>query len=378
MKNAHTLLKTFCVILTFCLVAEPALVNAQTADMLEQMMRSQRAANSSANSTDTSNSTATSFRSFSANAASKPGVPSSMGTQLMGPMYQVHILGEVVAPGTYRVPASTRLSEAIDLSGGILERGASRSIELRRKGQKTHDYDLVSFKMLGHLDQNPYLLDNDVIYVPLRQTVVQVSGAVRRPATYELTKKTNMKQLIALAGGYSAGVAKSSPIKVIRFNDGKKQLIDVPIDKNDTSHFYVRNSDVVVVPHELTKDIKFDYDIPKLPGDTEIFYPTYEDRIFVLGAVASPGPYAYSPYFNVREYLTQAGGLTKLAKSEKKIYIISSAGKKRKIKQSENVNPGDTIIVPERYMKPESMVQLILGITSAALGITTTVLALTR
>lgn len=376
MKNTSIRAKVVSGILSFFLIAQPALLNAQTQDMIDQLLNSQRSSNST--SQVDSATGANSFRTTQVENDVSVGGKSFKNAQYMGPVYQVHILGEVSQPGTYRVPASTRLSEAIDVAGGILDRGASRTIELRREGTKTRSVDLVSFKVMGDLDQNPYLLDNDVIYIPLKETVVQISGAIKRPATYELTKKTTLKQLIRLAGGYSAGVAKHEAIKIIRYDDGRKELIDVPPTNEETSRFIIKNSDVVVIPHQLTKNIKFDYDIPKLPGDTEIFYPTYEDRIFVLGAVASPGPYAYSPHFNVREYLTQAGGLTKLAKSEKKIYIISSAGKERKIAKNDIVNPGDTIVVPERYMKPESMVQLILGITSAALGITTTVLALTR
>ena len=114
MKNSHALIKTFCVILTIFLVSEPALVNAQTADMLEQMMRSQRSGSASTAASDSSSNGATSFRNYAPGNAAQPG-GRTLGNPQLGPIYQVHILGEVVAPGTYRVPASTRLSEAIDI-----------------------------------------------------------------------------------------------------------------------------------------------------------------------------------------------------------------------------------------------------------------------
>lgn len=302
-------------------------------------------------------------------------IPAGAG---FGPTYQIHILGEVDTPGTYRVAPSTRLSEAVEVAGGVLGRGTERSIELRREGAKTRKIDLVSFKMLGDLDENPYLLDNDVIFVPLRTNVVQIEGAVRRPGIYELNKKLTLHKLVALAGGYSSGLASDQPLKVIRYQNGAKEIIDVPIDDNDTSHFHVDSADVVVVPHIFTKETQFDYDLAKLPGENPVFYASFESRVFVLGAVNDPGPYPFSSYYNLREYITLAGGLTKLAKSAKKIHIVSSDGKRRSGTFNSAVNPGDTIVIPERYMKPESMVQLVLGITSAALGITTTVLALTR
>lgn len=301
-----------------------------------------------------------------------------MSGMIQGASYQVHILGEVQNPGTYRVPVSTRLSEAITRAGGILDRGAQRGIQLRRKGSKTQWIDLLSFKMLGNLDANPYLLDNDVVFVPLKKRVVQIAGAIKRPDSYELTGRTSLKRLIRLAGGFTPGVSHERPVKIIRYSSGHKEVIDVNLDKHNMASFRVKEADIVVIPHLLTEDTEFDYNIPSLPGDSEIFYPSFEERVFVLGAVFKPGPYAFSPYYKVREYLTQAGGLTRLAKSEKKIYVMSALGKKIRAKNVTGINPGDTIIIPERYMSPESLLSLILTITSTAVGITATVLAITR
>ncbi len=297
---------------------------------------------------------------------------------LQGPTYQVHILGEVENPGTFRVPASTRLSEAVQLAGGLLERGAMRGIQLRRKGSKTRWIDLLSFKMMGNLDANPYLLDNDVVFVPLKKNVIQIAGAVKRPDSYEMTGKATLYRLLKLAGGFAPGVAKQAPAKVIRYVNGHKELIDVDLDKSSMSQFRVHGADIVVIPHLLTEGTRFDYNVPNLPGDSEVFFPSFEERVFVLGAVFQPGPYAFSPYYKVREYLTQAGGLTRLAKSEKKIYIMSALGKKIKAENGTQINPGDTIIVPERYMAPETLLTLILTITSTAVGITATVLAIAK
>jgi protein involved in polysaccharide export with SLBB domain len=294
-----------------------------------------------------------------------------------GPSYQVHILGEILNPGTYRVPASTRLSEAIELAGGILERGGTRTVQLRRKGKKTRSVDLIAFKILGDLDSNPYLLDNDVVFIPLKDNVVQIAGAIKRPDTYELTRKTSLLEITKLAGGFSPGVALSAPAKIIRFENENREIIDIPLDSESMKHFRLRSADVVVIPHILTKDKTFDYNIPGLPGDTGLFYPSFEERVFVIGAVDRPGAFPYSPYYSVREYLTLAGGLTKLAK-EKEIKVLASTGETKMVDKQTAINPGDTIVVPERYLRPENWLTLVLGISSTALGITTAILTLTR
>jgi len=298
-------------------------------------------------------------------------------TILEGPSYQIHVLGEVTFPGTYRVLASTRASEAITMAGGILARGSERYIQLRRKGQKTRIIDLMSFKMLGSLQNNPFLLDNDVIYVPLQKHLVQISGAIKRPDFYELRSRSNLFDAVELAGGFSSGTAISQPAKIIRFEDEEKTVIEVPLDKEDMKAFRLRMGDIIVIPHILTKNIDFDYNTPILPGDSDLFYPSFEERVFVIGAVFQPGPQPYSPYYSIREYLTLAGGLTRLAKKNK-VFIIDTLGKKTKADIETAINPGDTIVIPERYLPPERMATLILSITATALTITTTVLALTR
>lgn len=295
----------------------------------------------------------------------------------VGLFYQVHILGEVANPGTYRVTASTRLSEALNLAGGIMERGSQRRIQLRRRDGGGRSVDLVSFKILGSLDQNPFLLDNDVIFVPLTGKVVQIAGAVKRPGSYELIKERNIADLLKVAGGFESGVSEHTPIKVIRYVGGKKNLIDVENDPSALRGFELAGADVVVVPHVLTEDTQFDYNVARLPGDNPLFLPSYEERVFVLGAVENAGPYAFSPYYNIRQYLTLAGGTTKLAKL-KKIRVITVDGKTIKAANNTKVNPGDTIVVPEKYMSPENVVSLVLGITTSILGITTTILTLTR
>jgi protein involved in polysaccharide export with SLBB domain len=291
--------------------------------------------------------------------------------------YQVHILGEVNRPGTYRVPASTRLSEAVQIAGGILERGSERSIELRREAGGGRKVDLLSFKVLGNLDANPYLLDNDVIYVPLKKRVVEIEGAVMRPGIYELKSEKNIEDLVHLAGGFSSGVGNPTPIKVVRFVDHKKEVIDVENESSARKQFQMENADVVVIPHILTEKNKFDYNVAKLPGDNQLFFPSYEERVFVLGAVAQPGPYSFSPYYNLGQYLTLAGGTTKLAKP-KKIRILTAEGKRVKADRNTQINPGDTIVVPEKYMAPETFATLVIGITSSLVAITASVLTLTR
>jgi len=289
-----------------------------------------------------------------------------------GLLYQVHILGEVKRPGTYRVPASTRLSESFQLAGGIKKNGSERSIELRRGGGAGRKIDLISYRLFGRLDDNPYLMDNDVVYVPLKQKVIEVEGAVNRPGIYELKGENRVSDAIRLAGGFSQGVSRKEPIRIIRYDqDEKKQIVDVANASDELKQTELLSGDVIVVPHMFTTGHEFDYNVKELPRDN-VFYPSYEDRVFVIGAVEVPGAYDFNQYYKLSNYIAMAGGLNRMAKGQ--IKLVRSDGTSTKLKQDAPalINPGDTIYVPEKALSRETWISILT--TMASLGLTATAL----
>ncbi len=291
-------------------------------------------------------------------------------------IYQVHILGEVKSPGTYRIAASDRLAEVVRRAGEIGDNGSERRIQLRRKGN-TSTVDLLKFRLEGDLKNNPFVLDNDVIFVPLLKEVIKIVGPVKRPRVYELIGEKTLYDVVKLAGGFANGVAENDPIKIIRFEDSKKELIDVKNDEESMRSFSVKNGDVIAVSHVITSRNKFDYDLADIPG-SNVFFPSYEDRVFVLGGVYKPGPYDFSPYYTIENYITLAGGLEE--RGTKHVTLIRSGGQKLRVKkgkmESTVVNPGDTIKVGKRAMTPAAWTSFVMGVLSFALSTTTTVLIL--
>lgn len=297
------------------------------------------------------------------------------GSAAMGAGYQVHVLGEVRQPGTYYVQASSRLAEAVQRAGGIAENGSARRIELRRKHGGAIKIDLLKFRMSGSLENNPYLMDNDVVFVPLRENVVRVVGAVKRPETYELKDEKKLVDAIDLAGGFNMAIALKEPIRIVRYVDGEKKLIEVENDTQVISEFGVQSGDVIIIPNMITKDTKFDYNVASIPGD-QVFYPSYEDRVFILGGVASPGAYSFTPYHTINQYVSLAGGLTDRGVSKYK--IIGADGKSRRAKESDKVNPGETVMVKQRAMTAVNWTAFAMSFASFGLAASSTVIALTR
>lgn len=260
--------------------------------------------------------------------------------------YNIHVLGEVVSPGTYRLEPSVRVFDALNRAGGILPNGSHRSIQLRRN-ERSRWVDMVSFQLDGDLRQNPYLMENDVVYVPLKKGVIQIEGPVKRPGEYEITGPLTLERAIRLAGDFAVGRSLEEPIRVIRFEaDGRRQIIDVP--QNDPQVFRklpIVKGDIVVIPHVLTKGKTFDYNVRSIPGGT-VFFPTVNDSVYVVGAVQRPGPYPFQPSFHYQDYVGLAGPIN-LA-NVKRTKVLRADGKKRLAKKTSEINPGDTIIVPSR------------------------------
>ncbi len=292
-----------------------------------------------------------------------------------GLFYQVHVLGEVKQPGTYRITPTMRLTDALQMAGGIKKNGSERYIELRSgRGSRGQNIDLFSYKTLGQLSQNPYLQDNNAIFVPLKKRAIEVEGPVRRPGFFELKGEENLQDIIDLAGGFTVGLDAQDTIKVVRYGKGtEKQILPVPTQANDMSHFEVEDGDVIIAPHKFLAGHEFDYNLKKLPNDN-IFYPSYEDRVFVIGAVRIPGAYDFNQNFDIRQYLTLAGGTNNLAKNGS-IKVVTPNGKTNKAKNGiyEGViNPGDTIVVPEKAVPNSFYIGLLP--TVASLGLSATAL----
>ncbi|MBI2500391.1 MAG: SLBB domain-containing protein [Deltaproteobacteria bacterium] len=279
---------------------------------------------------------------------------------------------------TYRVMASTRMAELVGMAGGVTPLGSDRRVELRHeKQQKT--YDLLQFKISADLSQNPYVQDNDIIFVPLKRKTIRIVGAVKRPGEYEMVRETSIDDVVRLAGGFTVGFLVEDGIHIIRFEGSQRQVIKLEPSSSDWKKFDIQGGDVIYIPNVITKKNRFDFGLPKLPGDN-IFYPSFEDRVFVVGAVNEAGAYPFNPYYTISQYLSLAAGKTLMAK--RKLYVVSPDGKRVKVKKGKEegivINPGDTIIVPEKRFDSEGWLSLFMTITNFTTSMIFTIVALSR
>jgi Periplasmic protein involved in polysaccharide export len=114
---------------------------------------------------------------------------------------KIFMLGEVAQPGGYTVSATANAFNALYSVGGPLRRGSLRRIQVIRDGSVADTVDLYDYLADSGTPAPVNLQSGDYIRVPVRGKTVAITGAVERPAYYEMTPGETVRDLIDYAGG---------------------------------------------------------------------------------------------------------------------------------------------------------------------------------
>jgi len=115
---------------------------------------------------------------------------------------QVYVIGEVVQPGAQQISALGTVLTGLYAAGGVTPGANLRRIEVRRLGKVVDTLDLYDYLLRGD-DRNDIRLETgDVVFVPMRGTRARVTGAVKRPAIYEVKERETLSDLLRAAGGF--------------------------------------------------------------------------------------------------------------------------------------------------------------------------------
>lgn len=244
----------------------------------------------------------------------------------------VQISGEVASPGTYVMPAGSRLSDLIDIAGGITQRADLRSAVFSRARLREMEEQLRQ-RYLSEIRKN--LIDGEV------------AGDSRTadPAV--------LKLLDELQGALDEQA------------DGRLQ-IDLPR----------------LAAGDDTADIALsDGDRLNLPAQT--------NAVSVAGQVRAAGSFAYVPGMTAEAYLELAGGLSSYS-DEDNIFIVRADGSVENLGSHSFFNfnrtrhvmlPGDRVVVPidTDYINPFDLAKEVVQFTyQTGVGFAAVVAALKR
>lgn len=200
---------------------------------------------------------------------------------------QINVMGEVVQPGTYSLSSFSTMFHALYRAGGVNDIGSLREVQLVRNGKKVATIDVYDFIMKGKAQDDIRLEEGDVIIVPPYESLVQITGNVKRPMRYEMKKGETLATLINYAGGFTSD-AYTRNLRLVRQN-GKEYQVNT-IDDKDYASYKLTDGDVVTA---------------------EAILDRFTNKLEIRGAVYRPGIYELGDDVNTAKALiVRADSLT--------------------------------------------------------------------
>ena len=220
---------------------------------------------------------------------------------------RIFVLGAVPRPGGYTVSATSNAFNALYSVGGPLQRGSLRRIQVIRDGAVADTVDLYDYLTEGAVPDPVNLQSGDYLRVPVRGKTVAITGAVERPAYYEMTDGETVRDLIEYAGGLAPG-AYTADFEVSRLVPPGEREDDSSVPRTDL------NYDLGAVMAGETTVALADADsvhIRAVPDRTDPAAASSVASVQITGAVYQPGTYALGDSIRtVRNLIRTANGLT--------------------------------------------------------------------
>ena len=199
---------------------------------------------------------------------------------------QVNVMGEVKFPGTYMISSFSSVFHALYSAGGVNDIGSLRSIKVMRNGKVFANLDVYNFIMQGKFKDDIRLQDGDVVLVDPYESLIQISGKVKRPMFYEMKPTETVSTLLDYAGGFT-GDAYKKAVRIVRKSGREYQIYNV--DEIDFSVFRLADGDVLSVDSILQR---------------------FENRVEIRGAVYREGLYQLNGTVNtVKQLIKKAEGV---------------------------------------------------------------------
>ncbi len=224
----------------------------------------------------------------------------------------------VEADGTFTYPMIGRIR-----AGGL----TLRQVEAQLKAQLKND---------GYF-KNPQVT---VAVETYKSQKIFIVGEVRAPGTYPLSGDMNLVEAIARAGS----TLPTASGEVIIVHPASPSVLGPTLPTQDPEANIVR-----VDLRDLQNGV-FSQNAALRDGDT-IFIPRAES-VYLFGQVRNPGAYALQQKnTSVLQALSLAGGVTDRGATGRIRIVRIVKGEKKEIdvKLTDIVQPGDTVVVPERF-----------------------------
>jgi polysaccharide biosynthesis/export protein len=313
----------------------------------------------------------------------------------------VYVQGEVGKPGRYPLSSNMTVADLIRMGGGLKPSADTTLADLthydwQKQGQLNAEHQpvAISAALSGDASANLPLSNGDV--VTIRQlpgwndlgASISVKGEVKHPGTYGIRPGERLSSILLRAGGFQSSAyaygavlqrtqvreleTKEQNQMILRVKDlrsnlellpdtdaKQKQAKEMALQQYQTTLTQLSaNPPVGRVAIRISGDINrwknSTADIEVRAGDALVI-PKRPGFVMVSGQVFNPTAVSYRSGKSAKWYLEQAGGPTTMA-NKKAIFVIRADGSVIGSKESlwagrslsSVLQPGDTVIVPEK------------------------------
>jgi len=203
---------------------------------------------------------------------------------------QIHVMGEVLVPGSYTLSAFATVFHALYSAGGVSDIGSLRTVKLYRNNKIVNTVDIYDYILNGHLSGDIRLQDNDVLVVAPYEALVNIAGKVKRPMYYEMKPSETIGKALEYAGGFASD-AYTKSMRLVRKSGGFMQVFN--IDDSNKDSFSIADGDSLFVDSLMMR---------------------YENMVELKGAVFRPGMYQLGDDTKtVKQLIEYADGLSESA-----------------------------------------------------------------
>lgn len=323
--------------------------------------------------------------------------------------FTVRVSGAVNNQGQFEYLDGMTLEDAIFLADGLRNRAAAYRVEVARRvvDEDTREkVNQVAEVMQFEIDENFSFNGDDAefelqpfdqVFVRAkpnyqRQLTVTIEGEVEFPGEYVLERRdARLTDLIEQAGGLSEfafpqGASMQRILEIVQTeqemeagSDSRENLEALNLEDVDLNRFETVN-DTTITPvgirlADALSSPQGENDLRLQEGDV-IYVPRQLQTVRVEGGVLSPVTMRFVPGRGLQNYINAAGGTTERGQRHR-AYIVYANGEvdrtKRflRLRSNPDVEPGATIIVPEKpasqQLSTQERISLASSIASTAL-----------
>lgn len=323
----------------------------------------------------------------------------------------VTIEGEVARPGKYPLGSDMSAADLVRIAGGLKRSAYRESADLSRymvqDGQRIlgeHEDVPIGRALAGEPDTDVRLRDGDVLTIGQIAgwkeigASIRIKGEIEHPGVYGIQEGERLSSVLRRAGGFRSDAyvygAALERIEVRELSEKSRDELVKRIESGADMKAQASPEMAAFLPAAMQEQkqvltalksqpangrmvIHITPDISKWEGTAndiilrngdEVTIPKQPNFVMVNGQVYNPAAITYQPGKTASWYLRQAGGVTQLAdmkhmfvvRADGSIYGHDSGGLWGASVASEKLRPGDTVVIPQKFLSGSSEFKTIL------------------